>query len=77
MTPTSILPAATQAIETQKCGDAAGEIRGAVDRIDDPHRTALARGARLVSSPMNPSLGKACMRREAMSSSVSPSTSVR
>ena len=47
MTPTSTLPAATQAIETQKCGDRASEVRRAVDRIDDPRRAALACGAGL------------------------------
>ena len=58
-------------------GHAAGEVRGAVDRIDHPHRPARAGGRALLSSPMNPSLGKDLGRRSAMNASVSPSTSVR
>ena len=77
MTPTSTLSAATQAIDTQKCGTPRAKF--AVPSIGSTTQAAppSPAGRALLSSPMNPSLGNISRRRSAMNASVSPSTSVR
>ena len=58
MTPTSTLPSATQAIETQKCGTPRAKF--AVPSIGSTTHTAppAPAGRAWLSSPMNPSRGK-------------------